>query len=126
MIEGLADGRIGFYSKVHHAAVDGQAAVAMANSVFDMTPEPRRVKPPRVTRTNRYQLGVAELLGAGLSHQISQVVEFAKLLPPIAKMAYVTAKSSLTQSIENRRGKSVKLAAGKEIEAVTKEVLLSY
>src|SRR5664279_2814195 len=25
IIEGLADGRIGFYGKVHHAAVDGQA-----------------------------------------------------------------------------------------------------
>jgi diacylglycerol O-acyltransferase len=64
LIEGLADGRLGFYSKVHHAAVDGQAAVAMANSVYDLTPEPRRVKPPRSRRGHRHQLGVAELLGA--------------------------------------------------------------
>ena len=35
VIEGLADGRLGYYSKVHHAAVDGQAAVALANSIFD-------------------------------------------------------------------------------------------
>ena len=39
VIEGMADGRLGFYSKVHHAAVDGQAAVALANSIFDVTPE---------------------------------------------------------------------------------------
>ena len=47
IIEGLADGRIGFYGKVHHSAVDGQAGVAMATSLFDITPEPRAVKPPR-------------------------------------------------------------------------------
>jgi len=52
VIEGLADGRIGFYGKVHHAAVDGQAGVAMATSMFDLTPEPRAVKPPRAARAN--------------------------------------------------------------------------
>ena len=67
IIEGLADGRIGFYGKVHHAAVDGQAGVAMATSLFDLTPEPRAVKPPREARANTYQLGVAELLAAALT-----------------------------------------------------------
>jgi diacylglycerol O-acyltransferase / wax synthase len=95
VIEGLADGRLGFYSKVHHSAVDGQAAVAMANSVFDMTLEPRRVKPPRARRGHRYQLGVAELLGAALSNQVSQLVQFAKLLPPLAGAAVVAAKQAL-------------------------------
>ena len=73
VIEGLADGRVGFYAKVHHAAVDGQAGVALANSLFDVTPEPRRVKPPREARSNRYQLGVAELLGAALHQPAHQV-----------------------------------------------------
>ncbi|HET7525747.1 MAG TPA: wax ester/triacylglycerol synthase family O-acyltransferase [Burkholderiaceae bacterium] len=95
VIEGLADGRLGFYSKVHHSAVDGQAAVAMANSVFDVTPEPRRVKPPRAVRNHRYQLGVAELLSAALTNQAQQAVQFAKLLPPLAGAAYASAKSAL-------------------------------
>jgi WS/DGAT/MGAT family acyltransferase len=97
VIEGLADGRLGFYSKVHHAAVDGQAAVAMANSVFDLTPEPRRVKLPRARRGHRYQLGVAELLGAALSNQARQVVEFAKLLPPLLRAGAGAARQALTQ-----------------------------
>ncbi len=97
VIEGLADGQLGFYSKVHHAAVDGQAAVAMANSVFDLTPEPRRVKQPRARRGHRYQLGVAELLGAALSNQARQVVEFAKLLPPLAGAAVGAARQALAQ-----------------------------
>ena len=95
VIEGLADGRLGFYSKVHHAAVDGQAAVALANSIFDVTPEPRRVKPPRAVRSNRYQLGVAELLGAALTNQARQVLQFAALIPPLAGAAVGAAKSAL-------------------------------
>ena len=97
VIEGMADGRVGFYSKVHHSAVDGQAAVAMANSIFDMTVEPRRVRPPRAQRTHRYQLGVAELLGAALGNQLSQVMQFAKLLPPLAGAALKAAKTALAQ-----------------------------
>jgi diacylglycerol O-acyltransferase / wax synthase len=97
VIDGLADGRIGFYSKVHHAAVDGQAAVAMANSVFDINPEPRRVKPPRPARGNRYQLGVAELLGAALSNQVQQVMQFAKLVPPLGGAVLKAAKEAVAE-----------------------------
>ncbi len=97
VIEGLADGRLGFYSKVHHAAVDGQAAVALANSIFDVTPEPRRVRPPRAATGHRYQLGVAELLSAALGNQLRQVVEFAKLLPPLAGAALGAARQALAE-----------------------------
>ena len=97
VIEGLADGRLGFYSKVHHAAVDGQAAVAMGNSVFDVTREPRRVKPPRAARSHRYQLGVAELLGAALSNQVQQLVQLAKLVPPLAGAALTSARTALAE-----------------------------
>ncbi len=95
VIDGLESGRIGFYSKVHHSAVDGQAAVAMGNSVFDVSPEPRRVKPPRPARSNRYQLGVAELLSAAVGNQLRQVVELTKLLPPLATAAIGAAKSAI-------------------------------
>ena len=105
VIEGLADGRLGFYSKVHHSAVDGQAAVAMGNSVFDMTPEPRRVRPPRAARSNRYQLGVAELLSAALGNQLQQLVQFAKLLPPLASAAFGAAKGALAaRRVGNKAG----------------------
>jgi WS/DGAT/MGAT family acyltransferase len=106
VIEGMEGGRVGFYSKVHHSAVDGQAAVAMANSIFDMTPEPRRVRPPRPRRSHRYQLGMAELLGAALGNQLSQVVQFAKLLPPLAGAAWGAAKTALAQ-----RRAGIRLAA---------------
>lgn len=47
--------QVGVYSQVHHAAVDGQAAVALANVLFDLGPEPRDMAraPPRAARPFR-------------------------------------------------------------------------
>jgi WS/DGAT/MGAT family acyltransferase len=112
VIEGLADGRIGFYAKVHHAAVDGQAGVAMGRSIFDLTAEPRPVKPPRRLHGQRYQLGVAELLGAALQNQLHQVVETAKLVPSIATTLWSAAKEALeTRRNEDADAKSSRKAA---------------
>ena len=113
VIEGMADGRVGFYSKVHHAAVDGQAAVAMANSVYDLTHEPRRVKPPRTKRSNRYQLGVAELLSAALGNQVQQLVQLVKLLPPLAGAALGAARKALA---ERRAGTAAAKAPGTRLK----------
>ena len=114
VIEGLADGRMGFYSKVHHAAVDGQAAVAMGNSVFDVTQQPRHVKPPRAVRSNRYQLGVAELLGAAMSNQLQQLVQVVKLLPPLASAGLRAAKAAIAArgagTVPAKTGSMFKLA----------------
>ncbi len=113
VIEGLADGRIGFYAKVHHAAVDGQAGVAMGRSIYDLTAEPRPVKPSRQSQSHRYQLGVAELLGAALQNQIQQVVETAKLLPSIATTLWGAAKDALeTRRTEGADAKSARKTAG--------------
>jgi WS/DGAT/MGAT family acyltransferase len=94
VIEGLADGTIGFYGKVHHAAIDGQAGVTLGRSMFDLTPEPRAVKPPRTRRSDQYQLGVAELLGAALFNQAQQVMAMARLLPRLAGAAVDTARTA--------------------------------
>src|ERR1700674_4685044 len=41
VIEGLQDGRVAYYSKVHHSGVDGKAGVELAGALFDTTPDPR-------------------------------------------------------------------------------------
>jgi diacylglycerol O-acyltransferase len=113
VIEGLADGRIGFYGKVHHAAVDGQAGVAMATSIFDLTPEPRAVKAPREARANTYQLGVAELLAAALQNQFQQLVQSVRLLPKIAS----TALGAVKEAIATRQNESKEDRAARKAEA---------
>ncbi len=113
VIEGLADGRLGFYSKLHHAAVDGQAAVALAETIFDLTDVPRRVKPARARRSNRYQLGVAELLGAALRNQMTQVLKLVQLAPPLTTAA---VKAAGTAWADWRAGAKKKGAPGTRLK----------
>jgi diacylglycerol O-acyltransferase / wax synthase len=82
VFEGLENGQVAMYTKVHHAAVDGQAGVALAKALFDVTAEPRAVKPPRVRqRSNQYQLGVAELMAAAMQNTFQQYVKLITTLP---------------------------------------------
>ena len=47
LIDGLADGRQGLLMKVHHALVDGMAAIGMAALVLDPTEEALEIPPPQ-------------------------------------------------------------------------------
>ena len=86
IIEGLNTGQVALYTKMHHAGIDGQAGVALAKVLFDPSPEPIKVKPPRARpRSNRYQLGVAELAGAALRNAGRQTVNLFKSMPQTAK-----------------------------------------
>jgi WS/DGAT/MGAT family acyltransferase len=46
VIEGMQDGLAAVLTKVHHAMIDGAAAMDIASVVFDTTPEPRTVRVP--------------------------------------------------------------------------------
>ena len=46
LIGPLADGRQALLMKVHHALVDGMAALGLAALVLDPTPEPMAIPPP--------------------------------------------------------------------------------
>ena len=46
VITGLANGQGVLYSKVHHAAVDGGAGMAINKALYDVSPTPREVEPP--------------------------------------------------------------------------------
>ena len=43
MIEGLHDGGLAFYTKIHHATLDGASGVA-SQALLDLAPKPRKVK----------------------------------------------------------------------------------
>jgi len=85
VFEGLAPGphkekRCALYTKVHHAGVDGQAAVALAQAILDISLAPRDIQaephPPR-----KLQLGLAEMLSGVLANQLQQYANIAKALP---------------------------------------------
>src|SRR5262249_930061 len=53
VIDALADGNFAIYAKMHHAAVDGGAGMAIAAALYDMGPQPRKVKPAEPKREAR-------------------------------------------------------------------------
>ena len=46
IVDGLADGRVALMPKMHHALVDGVAAVDVGTVLLDPTPEPLDIPPP--------------------------------------------------------------------------------
>ena len=85
VFEGLAPGpnkekRFGLYTQLHHAAVDGQAAVALAAAILDVSPAPRDMKgqqrPPK-----KLQIGMAEMLSGVFANQLQQYANIVKALP---------------------------------------------
>lgn len=86
IIEGLQSGQVALYSKMHHAAIDGQAGVAVAKALFDISETPSVVKAPRATRRrDSSQLGMAELASAALSNTVQQYVKLIQSIPTTAK-----------------------------------------
>ena len=86
VIEGLNTGQMAIYNKMHHAAIDGQAGVAVTKALLGGSAVPAPIKPPRPRpRTNPYQLGAVERAGAALSNALQQVVKIVKPLPATAR-----------------------------------------
>ncbi|RZJ07617.1 MAG: wax ester/triacylglycerol synthase family O-acyltransferase, partial [Rubrivivax sp.] len=76
--------RIGLYTQLHHAAVDGQAAVALAQVILDLSPEPRAVESTAARSKGRGRIGTTGMLRAAVSQQWQQTVKLARALPSAA------------------------------------------
>lgn len=107
VFDGLAAGpnglkRVALYTQLHHAAVDGQAAVALANAILDVTPEPRAIEAQPSKRIKTFRLEMAEMLRGVLGNQAQKVAEIVRKLPSTvgtlkdAAGAAVSASSLLT------------------------------
>jgi diacylglycerol O-acyltransferase len=77
---------VGFYSKIHHAALDGKGGTVLANAVLDLGPVPREVPPPDPSRKGRGKadLKIGEMIGAVFSNSLAQYAKLAKALPSAA------------------------------------------
>lgn len=78
--------RIALYTQLHHAAVDGQAAVALAQVILDLSPEPRPIDAIAARGKKRGQLGTVGMLRAAVSQQWKQTVKLARSLPSAANI----------------------------------------
>jgi diacylglycerol O-acyltransferase len=76
--------RVALYTQLHHAAVDGQAAVALAQVLLDLGPEPREM--PVAAKRRRAgkdvpPLGTVDQWRLALSEQARQFIDLARALP---------------------------------------------
>ena len=117
---GLADGpqgqkRVAMYTQLHHAAVDGQAAVALGQAILDLSPVPREIA-AAPERKARNPLGMADMLRGALANQLDLVVNAVKAIPSTvgvlsqmaAQKAGDSASGTARAMVSRLRGEGVK------------------
>ncbi len=89
-----------FYSKIHHAALDGQGGTVLANAVLDVSPTPREVPPPDVQNKQRGRgdLKIGEMIGAVFSNSLAQYAKLVKALPSAASQVATHVGSALAKN----------------------------
>jgi len=85
VFSGLKDGpggtrRYAMYTQLHHAAVDGQAAVALGQAILDLSAEGRKVDQQRVGRV-RSERSAIDMLRGALGNQLGLVMDAVKAIP---------------------------------------------
>ncbi len=103
VFEGLAPSpgglrRVGLYSQLHHAAVDGQAAVALANAILDVTPTPRTIEARPSGRQRVFKLDMTEMLRGVIGLQAHKVAEIVRKLPSTVGTLKDAARSAVSTS----------------------------
>jgi diacylglycerol O-acyltransferase / wax synthase len=95
VIDGLKSGQVGFYAKIHHAALDGQGGIAVAQALLDAQSKPRAV--PRAAKSvAAMPPSAAKMLGSALRNTVAQYGRILKAIPDVAKAAGRTGAVALT------------------------------
>jgi diacylglycerol O-acyltransferase / wax synthase len=110
VFEGLAPGangrkRVALYTQLHHAAVDGQAAVALANALLDVTAEPRAIEAKTSKRTKTFRLDMTEMLRGVIGNQAQQVAQLIRELPSTLGTLGGAAQQAIVKLPQLARGK---------------------
>jgi WS/DGAT/MGAT family acyltransferase len=86
VFDGLADGRRGYYFKVHHAVLDGAAGTLLAAALYDTSARAGR-RPRAPARSARGAApGAIAVAGAVFSHDAGQFVRLLRSLPDAARL----------------------------------------
>lgn len=107
VIERLQDGSSGLLLKVHHALVDGVAAVAMAALVLDPTEEPLQIPPPSEPwepRAYDVRRHLRRIAGARLAHAQRLMIEgLQRALDPDLRRAASDLRKATELAVELAR-----------------------
>jgi len=83
VIDGLASGEVALYSQFHHAVLDGQSGVLLANALYDATRRPRPVPPAPALPAEHPGLG--ELAAEALRHDAHEMLDIVRHSPDVAR-----------------------------------------
>jgi diacylglycerol O-acyltransferase len=81
VITGVEGGKVAFYSKVHHAAIDGVSGAEILEAVMDITPEPRAVEPEPEAFRPRRMPSTIDLVRQGLRGAVVNPIEVLRTVP---------------------------------------------
>ena len=81
VITGLEGGKAAFYSKIHHAAIDGVSGAEILETIMDITVEPRLVEPEETPFVPRPMPSTVDLVRRGLSQMALDPVDLLRTVP---------------------------------------------
>ena len=86
VIEGLASGRLAWYSKIHHATLDGAAGVQLAQAILDRLARAAQGAEAGEARAREVAGRWAELLGAALRKSAGEYTKLIRQIPELARV----------------------------------------
>jgi diacylglycerol O-acyltransferase len=81
VITGLEGGKGAFYSKIHHAAIDGVSGAEIIETIMDITVEPREVEPEDTAFVPRPMPSTVNLVQRGLRQMLVNPVDALRTVP---------------------------------------------
>jgi WS/DGAT/MGAT family acyltransferase len=83
VIDGLESGQAAYYIKIHHAVLDGQAGVLLAQALFDVSAKAPRI--PHGAAAPGAHPGLVALAAAAFRHDAGQYIKLLRHLPDVVK-----------------------------------------
>ena len=103
VIEGLQSGQVAFASRIHHAALDGQGGVALAQAMFDTEPTPRSVESAE-EKAKRLPPSTAKMLSAAFRNTVAQYGKIIRAVPDAVKVIGKVGAMALSASQAKKAG----------------------
>ncbi len=102
VIEGLDDGCVALYSRIHHALLDGQGGVALARALLDLEPDPPPYTPRSDARAPSTPSGTSKRASSAAGATLGQLGRLFRSIPATVRMA-ASGASSPRQSLASLR-----------------------
>jgi WS/DGAT/MGAT family acyltransferase len=88
VIENVEPGVIALYSKIHHALLDGQGGIALAQALLDIEAKPvKSRKPAKAKAADEPRLRQRDLTNVAMRSTINQFAKLLRALPATLKLA---------------------------------------